>query len=309
MGANKRLFTDRLLAWWRGTPSSKKTKRTMSREECMEDPDAALAQLQEEQSRIAQDLEDTFVAYDKKLQAMARQLSGLDEEPVTAKDVLRLRGEQVQLWRLLRRAQAAARGTRELTHELKEWQSREAGSAPFGHPDHPETRAELVASELRVRGVGVGSGSWQQAEGRVGFNGSSKDVAEEMLSRPVRATQCPSAKFTLSRAEGLRTGSARTTLPRQEGTSSVRDEEEAPSSIVETGPEWDHDTDEHLLRELRSRRGEMERIMKSGGDEDSVRELATFLSELRELHAHLRLHDRRNGVKRERWRMGVPTMK
>ena len=80
------------------------------------------------------------------------------------------------------------------------------------------------------------------------------------------------------------------------------------SNPPEPAPAWEHGTDEHLLRELRSRRGEMERILKNDADEDSVRELAAFLSELRELHAHLRLHDRRNGISRERWRMGMPTI-
>ncbi len=215
---------DRLFAWWR-RPSSKR---------CEDDPDGAVGLLQEEQARIAQELEETFLAYDKKLQAMARRLAGADGVPVTKKELRKLKDEQLELWRLVRRAQASSRTTRELKRELQEWKTREPGAVGFGHPDHPETRAELVSSELRVRGAG---------------------------RAPVR---------------------------------------------VDPGPSWTHDTDERLLRELWNRRREMERIMEHHPNEESVRELATFVSELRELHAHLRLHDRRNGIERERWRIGIP---
>lgn len=217
----KRSFMDRLYAWWRRSPSKR----------CEDDPDGAVAELQEEQSRIAQELEDTFLAYDAKLQAMARRLVGAD---ISKKDLRTLKQEQLELWRLVRRAQASSRTTRELTRELREWKAREPGAASFGHPDHPETRVELVSSELRVRGA-----------------------------------------------------------------------DRANQSVV-PAPSWDHDSDENILRELGTRRREMERIMDHGADYASLGELATYLSELRELHAHLRLHDRRNGIERERWRIGLP---
>lgn len=259
--------------------------------------DNALAELQEEQARIAQELEDTFVAYDKKLQAMARRLSGLDREPVTDRELRKVREEQLELWRLVRRAQAGSRTTGELKRELQEWSMRESGAVGYGHPDHPGTRVELVASELRVRGVEPGGRG--RAEGREGYEGCARDAGGE--AHRLNDSEKAFGSWHLGRRPQMRDAECLSNVP-------VQNNEEATSLMIESGPGWEHDDDEALLRELRSRRGEMERIMKNDEDEESVRELATFLSELRELHAHLRLHDRRNGIERERWRMGMPVI-
>jgi hypothetical protein len=124
-----------------------------SLEACLEDPAAALAELQDEQRRIADELEETFSVYDKKLQAAAKRIASLGPEGVSAEECERLRQEQLELWRLVRRAQAAQRSTRDLVREVRDWQAHEAVVAPEGHPDHPETRVEIIESELRVRGV------------------------------------------------------------------------------------------------------------------------------------------------------------
>lgn len=121
-------------------------------EACVEDPDGALAALQEDQGLIAQELEETFLAYDRRLRTIAERLADGDRVP-SKKDLERLRQEQAELWRLVRRAQAAGRSTAALAQELNEWQGRDAGVVDVGHPDHPQTRAEIVASELRVRGA------------------------------------------------------------------------------------------------------------------------------------------------------------
>jgi hypothetical protein len=141
-------FVDRLRVWFGGTSSSSHAARM---EACLEDPDAAFALLQDEQRRLSQELEETFLAYDAKARALARRVAAMGDGAVTDHEVATLRAEQTELWRLVRRAQAAARTTRMLERELDEWRGREPGSVPHGHPDHPIIRAEIVGSELRIR--------------------------------------------------------------------------------------------------------------------------------------------------------------
>lgn len=124
------------------------------RKACIDSPDAALAELQEEQRQIGEELEATFLAYDRKLQEMAGRLRA-SGGVMDKRELKRLRSEQTDLWRLVRRAQAAFRSTHELERELREWSHRPVGAMPSGHPDHPGTRIEIVGSELRVRGVGA----------------------------------------------------------------------------------------------------------------------------------------------------------
>jgi hypothetical protein len=273
-------FGDNLLKRWLGFPFPLASARLRA---CESDPGGMLAELQEEQGRLAEELEETFRAFDERVRDMAKRMSGINGEPITKKEMKSLKKEQQDLWRLVRRAQASSRTTRELQRELKEWTARPEGVAPFGHPDHPMTRAELVASELRVRGIGVGPAGL--SEGSV-FDAGTMQVAS-------------------SEEEALADGDL----------DSEPEEDEAP--------DWEHEDEEAILKELRNRKREMERILESGssfapigasGDEEgsvndaAVRELALFLGELRELHAHLRQNDRRNGVSRERWKIGMPEM-
>jgi hypothetical protein len=140
-------FLDRVSRWFHPSMSF----RAARMEACLEDPDAALALLQDEQRRLSQELEETFLAYDAKSRSLAKRIAVMGEDSVTEQEVDRLRSEQSELWRLIRRAQAAARTTRMLERELDEWRGREAGTIPDGHPDHPVVRAEIVGSELRIR--------------------------------------------------------------------------------------------------------------------------------------------------------------
>jgi hypothetical protein len=264
---------DKLISWWRAPASPLASARQRA---CEADPSGMLAELQEEQGMLAAELEDTFRAYDERVQDVAKRLAGVGGEPVGKKELAHLRKEQHELWRLVRRAQASSRTTRELQSELKEWLVRPVGAAPFGHPDHPATRAELVASELRVRGVGVSPAGqmarWPEglSEGSVLDAGSMPELFEEKALA--------------------------------DGDLAVEPEEE-------DAPEWEHEDEAILLEQLRNRKREMERILKTTDqetDEDAARELAMFLGEQRELHAHLREHDRRTGVSRERWGIGMP---
>jgi hypothetical protein len=283
MNRRDRTMKKTFLTRWFGFRSPLASARLRA---CESDPGGMLAELQEEQSRLAEELEDTFRAFDERVRSMAKRMAGVGGDPITKKEMKSLKNEQMDLWRLVRRAQASSRTTRELQRELKEWTSRPEGVAPFGHPDHPVTRAELVASELRVRGIGVG---------------------------PAGPQDC--------RTAGLSEGSVYDAGPMEvvfdEGALADGDLGTGPDE--EEGPEWEHEEEEALLKELRNRKREMERILESASpsapigasgdiDEGAVRELALFLGELRELHGHLRENDRRNGVTRERWQIGMPEM-
>ena len=152
-------FLDRL---FRPTPTSSSAQdpgvlhRLM--QACEDDPEAALAALQEEQALLARELEETFLAHDAKTRALAARLAALGDMSVSPEEIARLRAEQLELWRLVRRAQASSRATHELERELHEWRDRpmEVG-IPSGHPDHPDTRMEIVRSELITRGHPVRS--------------------------------------------------------------------------------------------------------------------------------------------------------
>lgn len=148
-------FLDRLF-FRRAAPSQAPDAGVLHRlmQACEDNPEAALAALQEEQALLARELEETFLAHDAKTRALATRLASLGEAATSPEEIARLRAEQLELWRLIRRAQASTRATHELERELAEWADRPAdgGELPFGHPDHPATRMELVSSELAVRG-------------------------------------------------------------------------------------------------------------------------------------------------------------
>lgn len=230
-------------------------------EECLEDPVSALIELQDEQRLIADELEDTFLAYDRKLQAAAKRMASLGSASVTPEERERLRAEQLELWRLVRRAQAAGRSTRELVREVREWHMHEPTVAPEGHPDHPETRVEIIESELRVRGI-----------------------AAPTAQEPVRsASDITASSNDHSGIHWLHRLAVQ--------------HNETPA-LPENAPEWEHDTDEHLLREIYQQEQELTRT-------DAPADIADLLRSLRALHGHLRLHDRRHGKPRLRWRSSV----
>jgi hypothetical protein len=271
MPARKSTWTDRLTSWLK-KPSPKvsvapsRISRTEKMETCLEDPDGALQELQQEQRLIAQELEETFVAYDRKLRAMAERLAGRGKDRTTpsAAELARMRDEQTELWRLVRRAQASSRSTRQLERELMEWRGRSVSAVPVGHPNHPKTRLEIVQSELRTRGIE-----------------RSVESAPALELKPVESLPVMQAQ--------------------------PDDEIFGDDDIEDTGPSWTHETDEHIMRELMSREREMAKLLTVPQNPEVIAELASMAHELRELHSHLRTHDRRERVKRVRWEVGIPS--
>lgn len=245
-------------------PSARALPKVEERvEACLENPEVSLAELQDEQRRIADELEETFRVYDRKLQGAAKRIASLGADSLTPKEWERLRSEQLELWRLLRRAQAAQRSTRALAREVQEWREAEGAALPEGHPDHPETRAEIVESELRVRGVFA----------------SVPRLAAEPLEEEVE-------------------DALRSAADAGDGVEEVlTDASEDRASV----PEWaDAVTDDTLLREIHAHERELART-------DAPGDLADLVRGLRDLHAHLRLHDRAQGRPRVRFTLGFPT--
>jgi hypothetical protein len=272
MARRRAPLTERLLSWWRGSAR-------MRQQDCLDDPEGAIALLQEEQGRLAQELEETFVAYDAKVQQMAKRLLAMGEDAASDRELNRLRAEQLELWRLVRRAQAAARSSRELQREVREWASHPEGAVPFGHPDHPKTRTEIVESELRLRGIE----RMRDAEKSHApyFEGSARDAS---VPGDVEAISVQGAPI-------------------------MEVEDDASAPVPDSGPVWHPVSDGEILRAIASREREMSRLLQGGVDEVTAMELAAFARELRELHTHLREHDRRSAVRRSRWQLGIPVVR
>jgi hypothetical protein len=210
---------------------------------CMEDPEGALAELQDEQRLIARELEQTFVAYDGRLRAAAKRIASLGPAGVTAEERDQLRAEQLELWRLVRRAQASQRSTRELLREREEWQAHEPTAATEGHPDHPDTRVEIISSELRVRGI-------------VPMEGDGAVEVEE-VAPGIHALHRPDL---LEEAEILA---------------------QAREELAADAPAWEPDSDTVLLQEIRTHERELARTKEPADIADLLRSLRDLHASLR----------------------------
>jgi len=122
---------------------------------CKDDPEEARAMLAADQSALAREIEQTFAAYDTRLEELAERVHALTPAQFR-REAKVIREAQDGLRRALRRVEVSAKTARELKRELGEWQDREDDSPV--HADHPTFRSEIIASELRSRGVDVGAG-------------------------------------------------------------------------------------------------------------------------------------------------------
>jgi hypothetical protein len=263
--------------------------------------DVRLAELQDEQGRISAELESVFLSYDKKTRELSKRLASAalalsspsaDEgaERFDQKEAERVREEQNGLWRAIRRAQAAARTTGQLERELAEWTDGRETSAARTHPDHPLVRAEIAASELRVRGRDP-SGLFADRRPDP-FEGSARDV--DPLTE---ALEFATVGTSLASDSAVGAGSPRP--PEQES------EEGPPAPSLANGvAEWRAGSDEHLIREIIECCREIRRTSAHRDRGELAGELATMFKDLRMYHAHLRKHDRKAGIRRYRFVMG-----
>ena len=241
---------------------------------CEEDPARAKALLAADQMSLAQEIEETFQAYDERLEELASRTHRLSAKEVKH-EAKRIRQAQDALRRALRRVEVSAKTAKELERELSLWEERENDAQDL-HADHPAVRAEMIRSELAVRGTEVPQ---RMREIPVAVNVETEEADEEPAMKPVNAALW----LTQDAAEAGDEGS---------------EEEEEISAPLST-PEA-----EHLLRAILEATREAERwhaLPAEEHDEDTLYQL----HQVRELHAALKRLDRENSIRRDRMAYAV----
>lgn len=286
MPRKRKSINDKVTSWWREPRKAK--KRAPARKKGT-DAEVLLAELQEEQGRLSAELEKAFLAYDKKTRILAKQLAKWTESGAESKELERLRKDQEDLWRIVRRTQAAARTTRQLETELREWADHGETAARRTHPDHPKTRAEIVSSELRLRGRDPSGLMGERTD--ESFEGSARDVdpfAEVLEAAMEEPEEIPAGGGCAFGAE---------VVP------------EVKTVPVIEGVEWHSDADGHLIREIEHCCREIRRTNAHVDCDMLVGEIVMMLKDLRRLHAQLRDHDRKAGIRRYRFAIGDPLIR
>lgn len=266
-----------------------------------------ITDLQSEQSRLSAEVEQTLLQYDNRTQVLAKRLAAADDD-LDEHQIERFRSDQEGLWRTVRRLQAALRATRELETELREWASRTEADDRIGHPDHPATRIEIVASELRSRGRDPFA--YLQSIRTKRFDGSAKDanpIEEILADQQTVAQDDEEAAF--------------------DNIAKPNDLASEEESLV---PEWHRLHTDNLIREIRDAAREAKRMKHAGifvgpharrniladdgdaslgatpgfaqvkADDEVIAELARTIADYRRYHGHLKMSDRIDGIRRNR---------
>ena len=236
-----------------------------------------LRELEDEQSRLSVEIESLLRSYDSRTRNLARRLTSLDAEDRPNRSIKDIREDQKKLWRLIRRLQAGERRDKALEREYQEWMSREDSGLASSHPDHPVSRAEIVASELRLRGIDPSS----LIESNAGsmYQGSAQDVD-------------PFAGLEDAWDEDEDAG--------------VLEELEEESSVSIEAPAWEGADEQALLAELDALSCELSKMVNQEDSYRNQKEVMEMLKDLRHYHAHLRRHDRSKGIRRYRVLLGHP---
>ncbi len=275
MPRKRKTTGDRLTSWLRKPDRKKKRSRPTK------DAEALLADLQEEQARLSAELEQAFRAFDKRTRSLAKRLARMVNDGAKMKELKSIRDEQEELWRVVRRFQAAGRSNRELETELGEWLGREESSVRTSHPDHPSARAEIVASELRIRGKQLPvSGEDAPAS----FEGSAKDV-DPYRDAVLHMQSGPDLELEDVIDEPIPTEG--------EGAAHIALRDDALAGT--------------LMDEIATCTCELKRTLAHDEREILRAELVAMLKDLRRLHGQLRTCDRAAGIRRYRLGIGDPT--
>lgn len=247
-------FVSSLFSWVRGDGDSPKFSASLA---------SSLEACEREQERIACEMERILHAYDERSIAIARRLLLARKEGIRKKELDALVEEQEKLTFVIRRLQASERSLRDLEHEYREWRAR----AREGGEEETEIlrRAEIVASELRLRGREI-----IDPEKEPSYEGSAKDVnpyedlvvEEELPSDADIGTDADTAPI-------------------------LQDDTRVDSSLP------------GLLEEVDTATSEAYRMLRSPERYDAAM-IASALTDLRRHHANLRRHDRREGIRRIR---------
>lgn len=238
-----------------------------------------------DQSTLAREIEQTFEAYDMRLQELAQRVHQLTPAQFRREAEV-IREAQDGLRRALRRVEMSAKTARELKRELSEWQDREDDS-PL-HADHPSFRSEIIASELRSRGVDVGAGSSRPSGMPVDAIRSVERIdlpTDQGGGTPPLPVENAMLMLTHDVA----------TMPRRPMETFIEQEVHEPLTLPEV---------QHVLAAIREATREAERwhaIPSEDHDEDAL----VQVHHLRDLHALLKRLDREQGMNRDRLEMAV----
>lgn len=281
--AKKKTLKERFLSFFgvAGTlrnPEAAKLRSESSRPRAKASPratsdelSAVLPDLRKEQIRLSEEVERTLSLYDDRTRALAMRLKNAGD----SRSIERIRADQEDLWRTVRRLQAALRATRDLESELREWAARAEDEETIGHPEHPVTRIEIVASELRARGRDPFA--LLQSIRAKKFKGSAEDV--DPIS-DLEGAQC----IAPNQAEEL--------------VASIS--EQSNGRTNEQPPEWNREESEHILREICDHAREARRMQAHVSAPDLVHELARTIADYRRYHGYLKAIDRADGMRRDR---------
>lgn len=241
-----------LFSWVRGDGDSPKFSASLA---------SSLEACEREQERIACEMERILHAYNERSIAIARRLLLARKEGIRKKELDALVEEQEKLTFVIRRLQASERSLRDLEHEYREWRAR----AREGGEDEVKIlrRAEIVASELRLRGREV-----IDPEKEPSYEGSAKDV-NPFEDLAIEDESIPDTDTDIDTAPIF--------------------QDEGPIHASLPG----------LLEEVDTATSEAYRMLRSPDRYDAAT-IASALADLRRHHGNLRMHDRREGIRRIR---------
>ncbi len=220
-----------------------------------------------DQKHLASDIEALIRSYGERVANISRRLVRARTEGIRRKELDRLREEQEKLALVIRRLQASERSLRELEREYGEWADRARESG--GNGEEMLKRAEIVASELRVRGREIADVARTNA-----YEGSAKD-ADPFESLVLEEES--------EESSSLREVSVCGEIGEDEEMVSLQGARDLPG----------------LLEEVDVATSEARKLLRAPEDQD-VAGIVSALADLRRHHANLRMHDRRHGLRRIR---------
>ena len=238
---------------------------------------AEIRRARQTQRQLTDEVQRVMRRLDGVTQELALRAASLGGPQLTQKRAA-LAAAQDRLRVTLRRLEVGMKQTQELTRELGEWEERAEDPSDL-HADHPQTRIEILRSELAVRGV-------------------KRDLPDKLLTNFLQTRSRmldevePQAMTTAETIESDGQVLSEDPLNRQ-GQLEVSDLLEAPSEPM---PEIDP---AQLIAAIREATREAERwhaIPREQHDDDALAQVR----HVRELHALLKRIDRESEVQRDR---------
>lgn len=242
-----------------------------SRQPELDELGSAKETLRAEQRELGREIETLFQTYDDRLQELALKAHALSREEFEHESE-QIRSAQEHLRHALRRLDASVRTTEQLKRELEDWERRKEKSP--SNADRSDIRAEIIRSELTVRGV---------------VRSASPEFVADVIQRQQDARRTKIVEEASDVDEAV-----------------VETEQtEQPQEYVFVQTDAVPSTDTlYLIRAIREATREAERwhaIPSEAVDEEALLQV----KHLRELHAALKQADREQGIERDRMELAV----